>query len=170
MNISIEPLPFWARALDILLLPIMYAILWLSGGYGESPQLTHYWNNLKLCRNLEPNMALTCLVKGIPKKVRKQGGILRNALFHIPFLGGAKDYVVVAPIHIPPGGWYAGWHNKEHAHGVSRILVHKPVRLLVGREDINFMGFDCTGRQIHVRVVSHGKIGDAGPLRKMPLL
>lgn len=169
MQIEIRPLGIFEKTLDILMLPIMYIILWLSKGYRESPQLTHFWNNLKLPRSLTPDLSLTCLVKGIPEEVRSQGNVIKNALFHMPFCGGAKNYVVVSPIHIPPGGWYAGWHN-EKVHGVSRILVRKPVRLLVGREDINFMGFDCEGRQIFVRVVCHGKIGDAGPLRKMPLL
>lgn len=169
MKIDIRPLGWFEKTLDMLFLPIMYAILWLSGGYGECPQLTHYWNNLKLQRSLIPNNSLMCLVRGFPEKVRKQGNIFMNALFHIPFLGGGKNYVVVSPINIPEGGWYAGWHN-EHVNGVSRILVHTPVRLLVGRDDIHFMGFDSQGNQILVRVVFHGKIGDAGLFRKLPLL
>lgn len=169
MKIDIRPIGFFEKTLDILFHPIMYAIAWISGGFGESPQLTHYWNNLKLHRSLIPDQSMMCLVKGIPEKVRKQGNIFLNALFHLPFLGGGKNYVVVSPVNIPEGGWYAGWHNK-YVHGVSRILVHTPVRLLIGRDDCNFMGFDSEGNQILVRVVFQGKIGDDGPFRKLPLL
>jgi hypothetical protein len=169
MKIKIRPLGIFEKILDVLFLPIMYMIMWLSGIFDECPQMTHYWNNLKLSRSLAPDKSLICLVKGIPGKVRKQGNIFMNALFHIPFLGGGKNYVVISPINIPEGGWYAGWHN-EHVHGVSRILVNTPVRLLIGQDDCNFMGFDSKGNQILVRVVYEGKIGDGGPFRKFPLL
>ena len=168
MRIDIRPLGWFEKTLDAIFLPIMYAILWLSGGFGESPQMTHFWNNLKFSpKGLDTS--LMCRVKGISEKVRKQGNIFQNALFHIPFLGGSKNYVVVAPVNIPENGWYAGWHN-DGITGVSRILVKKPVRLLIGCDHINFMGFDSDGRQILVRVLWYGKIGDAGPLRKLPLL
>jgi hypothetical protein len=169
MKIQIDPLGEFEDLLDMHMEPVMDAIAQISGAGDESSQITHYWNNSKLPRSLAPDKYLMCLVKGISEKVRKQGNIFMNALFHIPFLGGGKNYVVVSPVNIPEGGWYAGWHN-EHVHGVSRILVHTPVRLLRGRDDCNFMGFDSEGNQILVRVVFQGKIGDDGPFRKLPLL
>jgi len=167
MKIEIRPLGWFEKSLDMLFLQFMYAIAWISGGFRESPQLTHYWNNLKLKRN-DYDLSLMCKVAGIPEKVQAQGNIFKNALFHIPFLGGSKNYVVVGPLD-PSKGWYAGWYN-EHVNGVSRILVTKPVRLLIGRDDINFTGFDSEGRQILVRIIWYGKIGDAGPFCKLPLL
>lgn len=167
MKIDIRPLGLLEKTLDMLLLPFMYVIIWISGGFRESPQMTHFWNNLKLQKD-DYDKTLMCKVKGISEKVSKQGNIFKNALFHIPFLGGAKNYVVVGPIDSSKG-WYAGWYN-EHVNGVSRILVTKPVRLLIGRDDINFMGFDSEGRQILVRVIYYGKIGDSGPFSKFPHL
>ncbi len=166
MKIEIPPLGPFEEFLDMLLLPVMCEIAYLSGGPHESPQMTHFWNNLKLQRT-DYDFSLMCKVKGIPEKVNKQGNIFNNALFHIPFLGGSKNYVVVSPLD-PSKGWHPGWYN-EQVNGVSRILVHEPVRLLIGRDDINFSGFDSEGRQILVRVVYYGKLGDAGPFQKILL-
>ncbi len=167
MKIEIKPLGIFEKTLDILFLPIMYAIAWISGGFGESPQMTHRWNNFRFSAD-GLDTSIMCRVKGISEKVQKQGNFFQNALFHIPFLGGSKNYVVVSPLN-PSQGWHAGWHN-EYVTGVSRILVTKPVRLLIGPNPINFMGFDSAGRQILVRVVWYGKIGDAGPFKKLQLL
>ncbi len=166
MSISIKPLRCWEKGLNLLLLPLMSFIAWISGGFKESPQLTHKWNWAGLSSEGLDEYLMT-IVQGIPNQMVKRTW-LDNIRFHIPVLGGWRHYVVVTPEN-PEKGWYPGWHNK-FITGASRIPCHRPVRLLVGSESIYFMGFDRQGNQIKVKVIGEGKIGVVGPHTSTTLL
>lgn len=163
---KIKPLRWWEKGLDLLLLPFMYLIAWISGGFKESPQRTHKWNNARLSPEGLDEYLMT-IVQGVPKQMVKRTW-WDNILFHIPFLGGWRHYAVIAPEN-PEKGWHPGWHT-PHGTGFSRLLCHEPVRLLVGSEPIYFMGFDSQGNQISVEKVGDGKIGVVGPHSNKPLL
>lgn len=163
---KIKPLQWYEKGMDLILLPIMYLIAWISGGFKESPQWTHRWNNIRITSE-DIQTSLMAFTKGIPGQM-KLDHWWKRILFHIPFLGGWRHYVVVTPEN-PEEGWYAGWHN-EFITGASRILCHEPVRLLVGSESIYFMGFDNQGNQIPVKIIDKGKIGVVGPHTSTTLL
>jgi hypothetical protein len=67
-------------------------------------------------------------------------------------------------------GWYVGWYCPLGVTGVSRIKIFEPARLLVGPYDVYFFGVDCKGRQIAVKKIGGGVIGQGGPFVRKPLL
>jgi len=146
------------------MVPVMYFV---AGTLREKPQQTHKWNNKKLSRKEANSLdaSLMTSVAGVPCKIKKQGGIL----FHIPIIGGWREYVVLTPRR-PEDGWHVGWHNEE-VTGVSRIRLTTPVRLLVGPNDISFFGISSTGEQIHISEIGCGRVGENLPqARQHPLL
>ena len=154
---KIRPLNFWEKLADLILLPIMYLIAWCSGGFSESPQRTHRWNNSRISRN-NVNILLSTFSKSVPEAMEVTRWWHR-ILFHIPVLGGWRCYVVVSPEN-PEKGWYPGWYTKGGNTGHSRILCFTPVRLLRGPKGTHFIGFDRFGNQIKVKKVGRGKIGN----------
>lgn len=167
MKIEIKPLNLWERLADFLMTLVMHIIHIISGAFGEKPQQTHKWNNRKLLpsETKELDLALMATVNGAPCKIKKQGGIW----FHLPFAGGWKHYVVIAPT-TPQTEWYVGWHNEE-VSGVSRIRLSTPVRLLRGPREISFFGISAEGEQIEVEEIGRGTIGDKSSFGQLyPLL
>lgn len=164
-KIHVQPLGWLERFADVLMFPIMYII---SGTFNEAPQQTHRWNNTKLkseqIAHLRDDMKVFC--EGI-----KSAGVrfwLKMPFFHIPLLGGWKDYVVLQPVD-PTREWHVGWIADDVA-GVSRIKVRGPVRLLLGPGDVSFFGVNSEGDQIQLHEISRGRIGDGGKYSKTPLL
>ncbi|USN88839.1 MAG: hypothetical protein H6780_00225 [Candidatus Nomurabacteria bacterium] len=164
-KIHVQPLGWLERIADVLMLPIMYII---SGTFRETPQQTHRWNNTKLksgqVAHLKDDMQVFC-------EGNKSAGArfwLKMPFFHIPLLGGWKDYVVLQPTHVDQE-WHIGWLAHDVA-GVSRIKVRGPVRLLLGPGDVSFFGVNSEGDQLKLQEISRGRIGDGGEYSKTPLL
>jgi hypothetical protein len=164
-KIRVRPLGRLARFADVLMTPIMYII---SGTFREAPQQTHRWNNT----TLKPEQVAHL---GDGKKVFCSGvasaGVrfwLSIPFFHIPLLGGWKDYVVLQPADTNQE-WYIGWLAHDVA-GVSRIRIRGPVRMLLGPGDVSFFGVNLEGDQIQLQEIGRGKIGDGGRFRNAPLL
>lgn len=176
----IKPLGLLPRIADTLMVPIMQIA---TGNLHESPQRTHRWNNRKLTKEevegLDP-----CLMVEAP-------GIQTGAIsdygfrFHIPILGGWRDYIVIRPIFEDDEPWYPGWTN-EKVSGVSRLPINGAVRLLLGPTTTRFFGvlapdgyddFDWFSTtppprhpQIKIEVVNKGRIGVRSKFSKLPLL
>lgn len=89
-------------------------------------------------------------------------------LFHLPILGGWKNYVVLEP-YCKAQEWHIGWIS-EDVSGISRIKVRGPARLLLGPCNVSFFGINTDGYQIAIQKVGEGQIGDRGKYAQTPLL
>lgn len=160
----IPPTGWLTYCADFLMSPLMYM---LAGTVAEAPQETHRWNNLKFSwrevKLLEIN--LMTVVAGVPASRRWLGKI---PLFHLPILGGWREYVVLEPA-VPVMYWHPGWYT-SHVCGASRLAKRGRVRLLRGSETTSFFGVNEHGEQIPLTIVGYGRIGDGGPYAHLPLL
>ncbi len=163
----VKPLGRLAKFADKMMVPAMYA---LSGTFKESPQRTHRWNNMHLDWNADD----------LFENLRRQemlyfSGVLGAMspkiplLFHIPILGGWRNYVVLQP-STHDGEWFVGWAS-NHAVGVSRIPIRGPVRMLLGPMGVYFFGISAGDqKQIKIEVIGTGRIWKGGPHAQVPLL
>lgn len=144
---------------DRMTLPLMQ----LVAPRGESPQLTHRWNNLHLERSAVDHLdrAMMLAFSGDPSAV------VRNNFWDLRFhLGGWSRYVVLEPDY--DGTWYVGWVWNAGA-GASQIPISRHVRMLIGPSDTEFFGVTTSGRQIKLREVGRGRIGDRSSFQTIPL-
>lgn len=151
---------------DVCMLPLMYL---LQGTLREVPQQTHRWNNVKFSlqdiTELQSEQLVT--VPGDPSAVRRWWGPL--PIFHIPLLGGWSKFVVIGSSIDQSSVWYIGWIAGDTA-GLSQIALTSPVRLLVGPGSAQFFGVTDIGEQIQLKVIGHGRVGNAGDFGRLPLL
>jgi len=161
----VPPLGWLAKLADILMIPLMYLI---SGTFKEVPQRGHRWNNVRLSQtdvvNLDESIIVHCT--SIKDKVIHSRWIF---LFHIPILGGWRNYVVLEP-EKQGRDWHVGYIN-NNIIGVSRIRLTGRVRMLVGHGDVSFYGVDAECyKQISIREIGTGRIGKGGKFAKEKLL
>lgn len=134
---------------------------------GESPQQTHFWNNMKLPISSAKHLDVDNMVfvPRFPDAMPRQWW---NPRWHLPRFGGWKNYVVLEA-DFDDGTWYVGWKTGTSA-GVSLIPIHGLVRVLIGPENVWFFGVEAARhRQIKLRQAADGIIGDNGPHREVPL-
>jgi hypothetical protein len=105
-------------------------------------------------------------VPGDVQAVRRWFGFV--PIFHMPLFGGWKKYVVVAPAG-SESSWFVGWIAGDTV-GISRVLLHTPVRLLLGSGPAQFFALTDEGRQINLEIIGYGEIGVRSHLSKLPLL
>lgn len=164
-KLVVKPLGPCAQMADVATVPLM---LCLSGAL-ERPQGTHFWNNTKLqpedIAYLDPEGMVHC--PGNPNAGRQT--FLGIPIFHIPILGGWRDYVVLEPATPPDGGWHVGW-SSGGAVGVSRIRLQGRVRMLLGPGEVSFFGVTAEGDQVPLQQIDTGRIGDGGQYKNEPLL
>lgn len=169
MNTSKSRLKFKRQGLigksfDWLLRPIMY---WLQDTWLEEPQGTHFWNNQQFnpkTFSFDKEWLVTAPCDPFATKRRMWGFI---PLFHMPRFGGWREYVALEVVDFN-AKWHIGWVTTELA-GVSLVSVQGAVRVLCGPEKTCFFGVTQTGRQIQLKVLGYGRIGDRGPFSKLPL-
>lgn len=89
------------KFIDKLMIPLMYLF---SGTLIDSPQSTHRWNSQKLKENELDFLdhRLVVLSKGEANAMKERFVFL----YHIPILGGWRDYLVLNINN--SGGWYLG--------------------------------------------------------------
>lgn len=150
---------------DLLMVPLMYLV---SGTFRESPQWTHRWNNTEIPSDSLRGMdsGTMAMAEGSPDSFSGP----RRIRFHMPAFGGWRDYVVLEPS--VDRKWYLGWTTAPDAGGgVSRIPLSGPVRALRGPNDMLFFGIDAeTGKQIPIRIIGKGRIGNGGEFSRVKLL
>ncbi len=159
----VPPMGIRERFADWIMAPLMRLV---SGAPFESPQRTHFWNNIKLSRGDTRHLKESLMVHtpGSRKAIRK--GLLR---FHIPVLSGWKEYVVIKPTS-HNGYWYIGWTTPA-VTGISRIKVRGEVRVLRGPGDALFFGLSVnTFEQVCLGDIAEGRIGDRGKYSRTLLL
>ena len=163
-TIEIKPLSLPARIADVIMVPIMRL---LSGVWSEEPQQTHRWNNhhvdCEIMNRFEKEKMV--YIKGDKETVVRSR--FWDPRFHLPVFGGWRKYVVLEPVESIET-WHIGWISDRC--GVSRIPLHSRVRMLIGRSDTFFVGFNTHGEQITLVCVGEGKIGDGGQYSDIPLL
>lgn len=162
--IVVPPLGWLAKIADILMVPLMYLI---SGTLSETPQRGHRWNNKRLKKSdietLDTSSMVHC--NGILNSMRFRWLFL----FHIPILGGWRNYIVMKPVDSKKE-WHIGYITNDMV-GISRIRLSGSVRMLIGNGNVSFFGIDAkTHEQILIRKIGNGKIGDNGPFAKEILL
>ena len=174
-TINVRPERFVQYVADIALSPFMYALsgVWLSGTWEaakEKPQRTHRWNNTGLSSDdvvdLDRGKMVHC--EGIPNAMRRI-----NPIFHLPILGGWRDYVVLEPEYgwNRQLKWHVGWIAEDGVSGVSRIPIVGPVRMTRGPGAVSFFGVLVgQGTQIVIRRIGTGRIGEGGQWARVPLL
>jgi hypothetical protein len=92
-----------------------------------------------------------------------------GAASHVTIFGGWKPYVVIRPKNIEEK-WHVGW-RAGNVHGVSRIVLRGPVRMLIGPGDVWFFGVrEMSDQQIEIMKIGTGEIGDHGPHSQTILL
>lgn len=156
-------LPGWTGLADTLLDPVMRL---LSGRPSEAPQETHAWHVQPLTPNevASIDLGLCVVVDGNERSVYTRVG---GPLFHIPLLGGWRNYVVLEAK--ASGHWHIGWLHEElptapQFKAVNRLqLTRSRVRMLRGVTGMRtkFFALDATGNQIPLALVGEGKLGDS---------
>lgn len=160
--LSVKPLGICARCADVLLIPFMDL---LTGK--KDRQHTHRWNNhhLKIEDVDHLNNDLMVYTKGDPEAKPCSHG----AIAHTTPVSNWRNYIVIAPDQYI-GIWHVGWISGSMV-GVSRIPLQGPVRLLRGHGGACFFGVTLGGkRQIAVKQIGEGRIGDGSSNSKYPLL
>lgn len=144
--------------------------MWIACMFEFAPQRTHPYNNQKLngAEVASLREADMLRIEGIPGAVKRFWW--KIPIFHIPLLGGWRDYVVLEPhAKLRRETWHIGWIADDGCAGVSQIPLHGPVRVLIGKDPVRFFGLTEDGSQIRIKQIGHGRIGDGGPFRNIPL-
>ena len=133
---------------------------------GDSPQLTHFWNNMKVghaaLEHLDSSLMVAC--DGDREAVRRRGWW--DLRFH---LGGWKQYVVLEPSEYRDL-WHVGWRT-AHGGGASQLPLYSRVRMLIGPDTVEFFGVKAGSfGQIKLRKVGERRLGDKGPFCDVPQL
>ena len=134
----------------------------------ESPQRTHFWNNTKPPIEYIKDFDHELMVFEEADKDASRRWWGPIPLFHIPLLGGWDEFVVLEPVETQ-AEWYVGWIPFD-VLGVSQIPLEGKVRVLLGPMQVNFFGVDKFGKQIAIKKVGKGVLGNAGEYAKITLL
>lgn len=167
INNAVRPIHPVEWLLDWLMMPIMWT---LQCCRIEALQRTRRWNNHHLDGSDVEYLDRGDMVfhRGDPNAHRPWLlGVI--PLFHLPCLGGWKQYVVIRPRDHLTIGWHVGWIAGEHAIGVSRIPLSGRVKVLVGPGECQWFGITAKGEQVALRKIGQGRLGDSGPWRYVPL-
>lgn len=155
-------LPRWTIIGDVLLWPIM----WLSAGCRATSfrtgdiQNTHPWH----CRRVDPGLLdidqLLRIDKPHAKSIRRI-----KPFFHLPLLGGWREYVVVksdAP------RYYIGWAipardgSQYRIAQLNQLPLMTPVKMLRAGDApwVDLFAVDDQGRQLPLTLMDEGQLGD----------
>lgn len=154
------------RIADYIMMPIMYL---LQGSIQESPQRTHYWNNLSLNIDQLKHLDDRSMISAKEDFGAHDRWLAFIPIFHIPLFGGWKHYVLIEP-SVKQEEWFVGWVAGDLA-GMSRVPLTGSVRMLRGSSPVQWFGVDGNGNQIDLQRVEDGMVGNVPTKhRKVPLL
>jgi len=137
----------------------------LQGNFKEVPQITHFWNNIKLSKRELSDISNN----GVVHTAGSSSVGPRVPYSYLPRMRkGWCEFLVLEPRENKEEIWFVGW-STDDARGISIIPVRGKVRLLLGTGSVWFFGLDSEGSQIPITNIGHGKIGDAGKFSRTPL-
>ncbi len=145
---KIPKLNFIFRFFDILLWPIMF----LLSGFKFPVQETHPWHVKKW--NWKGNGVK---IQGNDSQAFfAQSGISKYlGLYHMPILGGLQKYVVLENNNFKKY-WNIGWNNH-----IQILKIYTPkIALLVGKEGYNALAISDDVKEINLKIVGFGVLGD----------
>lgn len=153
-------------ALDIIFVPIMF----VAGGLKRDSIIwTHRWN---LQKHVNPDLfEKTPELRIEGHKDSKLYHGLRYLQFHIPVLGGWKNYYIIKPKNNDIKNWKIAWKNcvGHRSFQMSKFKFNGPVKMLYGPYPVILYGFDKDDNQIELEKIHEGKLGD-GKFRNVPLI
>ncbi len=153
---TIEPLPWWTRWLDRLLLPLMHVATGTFFFRGK-PQRTHRWHVQPIPCKVKSTLDKCSMVIHFGDQKAAKRHLFGLPICHLPIIGGWRVFVVVCPVEAA-AAWHVGWICKDSA-GINRIPLCGPVRMLVGPDKVRFFGVcPTTGAQIPLRKLGAGKL------------
>lgn len=172
-KIQVKKVAFYFRILDHLLWPFMWI---LAKGKVERPQESHRWHFQDIeCDILEKIMD-PHLIVSIEGDDPSRFDINSLGLFHLPLFGGWKNYIILEANNFSRY-WHVGWRiYRGGTKNLVRCQIQKLrissscIKLLKGvpGKRAEFFGVDDSGKQVSVRVVGEGKLGD-GQFRNVRL-
>lgn len=164
--IKVKPQSSISKIADVLMIPVMY---FLQGNVREIPQRTHLWNyqTLQASETGELNPAYSVTLDKDPSAIRQFIRLI--PIFHMPLLGGWKNFVVLQPLDPVHTYWNVGWMLGNLVQA-SRIPIRDKVRLLTPPSPVQFFAIAEDGTQLPLHIVGQGSIGRAGEFAKIPLL
>jgi hypothetical protein len=163
--IKVRELPRSASIADQIMWPLMFV---LGGMKRDSIQETHFWHNQPIAKSdIDP--LLSVVVVGDDERTRvKTNRVFPLPMFHMPILGGWRNYVVLH-VQSDVSYWHIGWIHRASPPG-SRLLetVHR-LRILDRRVKVltqsvgfitEYFAIGPQGEQLPLRIVDHGVLGD----------
>lgn len=163
MTQKIKPLTRLEKLADLLMVPIMQAIMWRAGFPEESPQQTHFWNNWKgnYCFDPVKTVRSTGTKDALPATGLGRHLTHRDSGWKQYLVLQRKDRDFTSPFHV---GWVG-----YGVSGISRIESCGQVRVLEGPHPVTFVGFNPNGSQIALEIIGQSRLGDA-KWQDVPLL
>jgi hypothetical protein len=167
--IEVEAVPFYFRILDFVLVPLMWVLL---GFRLERPQETHKWHMQTIDAALVlPEYALR--IEGDDaadwdgRSRHRWGRALHGVRIHTTIFGGWQDYLILEAEGFQRF-WHVGWLIDFEDTGyqksqVQKLQIHSPhIKVLKGTPNlgVTFFALDETGKQLPLRQVAEGRIGD----------
>ncbi len=165
-RINVRPVGLLAQIGDYMMYLAMVAIMYFNRTPGESPQLTHYWNNHKMSRAEAEALDIQRMVRVYGDSTARRMWLGFIPVFHLPGCGW-QNYIVLQPKNWR-GTWYVGWQSAK-VIGFSRIPAKGRARALIGPEEAHFFALDCYGNQLPIEEIGRGRLGDNNAFKDLPL-
>lgn len=128
-------------------------------------QETHPWHAFNVDpKNIDSRLSIK--IKG-SNKAKNYHNNSFDPRFHIPIIGGWREYAVLGPANINHINWHIGWHVSKADKLVYCQISIKPIsdygiKVLRGSVDfdVSFFAFDEKGSQIELKYFDEGRSGD----------
>ncbi len=120
-------------------------------------QETHHWHTY----NIDKNKIKKGTLIYAQKSNAKYGHSAKLGLYHMPVFGGLDRYVVLEAQGFKDF-WYVGWSGGDARAQIHRLPIKdSQIKLLTPiRGSYEAIGFDKDGKQLKLKIVGYGKIGD----------
>lgn len=148
---KIKKLQGYYRIFDFLFIPFM----WFFGKFSFPLQETHKWHTY----NINPKGLKNGTVVKAQKSKSRFGHEVGFGLFHMPVFGGLDVYAVLEAQGFD-NSWYIGWKGGETQIHKLPIMQNRIKLLVPIKGSYEALGFDKDGKQLKLKVIGYGKIGD----------